>query len=55
MRELVKFYADAPVLVAGSGKVVEVARSYGFNNVRSTEDVARGLPGALPMRPRQGQ
>ncbi|EIE22207.1 HAD-superfamily hydrolase [Coccomyxa subellipsoidea C-169] len=48
-RSLAKSLGSKPVLVAGVGKVAEVAREYGFKHVLTTRDIALAVPKAVPF------
>ncbi|GFR50889.1 hypothetical protein Agub_g13180 [Astrephomene gubernaculifera] len=49
MRDLVPELAQRPVLVSGRGDVLQVARSYGFQRVLHTRELAAALPTAAPF------
>ena len=54
-RELVGQYGDMPVLVAGRGHVLDVARSYGFTKVLSLKQMREAMPEAVPFRFHAGE
>ncbi len=48
-RSLVARHADGLVLVAGSGQVLDVAKTYGFKDAVHVSDVVRATPSAWPF------
>ncbi|BDA43176.1 Haloacid dehalogenase-like hydrolase domain-containing 5 [Coccomyxa sp. Obi] len=48
-RSLAKSLGSKPVLVAGVGQVVHVAREYGFKHILTTADIAHAMPKAVPF------
>jgi HAD superfamily hydrolase (TIGR01456 family) len=49
-RALAPRFADLPVLVAGRGRVAEVAAAYGFRRAATTAQLAAAAPRAVPFR-----
>lgn len=49
MRQLVPELGSQPVLVAGRGDVLNVAKQYGFSRVLSTYQLGRAMPTATPF------
>eukprot|EP00798_Chlamydomonas_sp_ICE-L_P004388 gene4388-14514_t len=49
MKSLVPEFGNKPVLIAGRGDVMYVAKQYGFNRVVSTYDLGRAMPSSTPF------
>lgn len=49
MQQLVPRLRDRPVLVSGRGRVLDVARHYGFGRVLSTYQLGAAMPTATPF------
>lgn len=49
MRSLSQEYGARPVMVCGKGALLDIAASYGFRRVVSTEQLADAFPKSVPI------
>ena len=49
LKKLVHEFADSPILVSGSGKIVEVCESYGFKKAIHVLELAALMPELCPL------